>query len=86
MRKLSNERGLDIIRQGAAQFMAMGFEDSRGTPNCPFDSIKQPVETKLWLKGYCEARFKWFKPILERKRFADKKFAKPFKPYKPRTK
>ena len=58
--------------------MACGYEDSRGNPNCPFDVTKQAVENKLWMKGYCEARFKWFKPILDRKRFAAKKFAKPF--------
>jgi hypothetical protein len=78
LRKFTNERGLEIIRQGAQQFMACGYEDSRGTPNCPFDPIKQAVENKLWMKGYLEARFKWFKPILARKNFAAKKFAKPF--------
>ena len=82
MRKLSNERGLEIIAQGARQFMAMGFEDSRGNPQCPFDLVKQAVENKLWTKGYCEARFKWFKPILARKNFAAKKF-RPFQ--KPRA-
>ena len=78
MRKLSNERGLEIVLQGARQFMAMGYEDSNGTPRCPFDPTKQPVENKLWTKGYCEARFKWFKPIQDRARLAKKIVRKPF--------
>jgi hypothetical protein len=56
---VSSKRGLEIINQGAQQFMAMGFEDSRGNPNCPFNPITQAIETKLWLTGYNEARFKW---------------------------
>jgi len=73
MRKLTSVRGLEIIAQGARQFMAMGFEDSRGNPNCPFNQVSQAVETKLWMKGYTEARFKWFKPFEDRKR----KFVRP---------
>lgn len=68
MRKLTSTRGLEIIEQGRKQFMAMGFEDSAGNPNCPFNPIKQAVETKLWTKGYVEARSKWFRTN-DRKRF-----------------
>jgi hypothetical protein len=78
LRKLSNERGLEIIQQGKRQFMAMGYEDSNGTPRCPFDPTKQAVENKLWTKGYCEARFLWFKPIQEKARFAKKFPKRPF--------
>lgn len=70
---VSSKRGLEIINQGAQQFMAMGFEDSRGNPNCPFNPITQAIETKLWLKGYNEARFKWTKQYARRER-------KPFSP------
>jgi len=66
MRKLTRQQGLDIISQGARQYMAMGFEDTRGTPTCPFKS-HQTVETKMWIKGYLEARFKWQKANPERK-------------------
>ena len=85
MRKLSNDRALAIIRQGAQQFMAMGYEDSRGTPICPYDPVKQQVENKLWIKGYLEARFRWFKPIEDKKRFAAKKFGKPFQKPRPKS-
>jgi ribosome modulation factor len=47
---------MEIIHQGAQQFMAM-WEDF----NCPFNERKQPVERKLWLKGWHEAKIKWFK-------------------------
>ena len=77
MRKLSNVRGLEIIHQGAQQYMAMGFEDSRGTPNCPFNPITRQVETKLWVKGYLEARFKWEKTQV-RKKFTPRFTKRPF--------
>jgi hypothetical protein len=51
MRRLSRERGLEIIELGRKAFMAM-FEI------CPF---KDEVEHKLWTKGYNEAKAKWFK-------------------------
>jgi hypothetical protein len=75
VRKLSNQRGLEIVEQGRKQFMAM-FDESA----CPFKL--GTVEHKLWMKGYIEARVKWFKPFEDRKRFAKfvrKPFAKPFK-------
>lgn len=65
---VSSKRGLEIIKQGAQQYMAMGFEDSRGNPNCPFDPQKQPIETKLWTKGYNESKFKWTKQFAKRER------------------
>lgn len=69
MRKLSNQRGLEIVEQGRKQFMAM-FEENA----CPFKV--GTVEHKLWTKGYIEAKIKWFKPFEDRKRFAAKKFVK----------
>jgi hypothetical protein len=71
MRKLSSERGLEIIAQGAAQYRAM-FEESSN----PFRLGIQDVERKLWLKGWLDARFKWEKPLLDRKKFAARKFVK----------
>jgi ribosome modulation factor len=64
MRKVSSARGLEIIHQGAQQFMALWEEF-----NCPFDERKKPVERKLWFKGWHEAKIKWFKPIEARRRF-----------------
>jgi hypothetical protein len=69
MRRLSNERGLEIVRQGAAQFGAM-FEESA----CPFKIGTQDVERKLWTKGFVEARVRWFQPVDAKNRF--KKFVK----------
>jgi len=66
--KVSGKRALEIIDQGRKQFQAM-FEDF----NCPYDERKRPVERKLWLKGWHEAKIKWFKPLEARKRFADKR-------------
>ena len=66
--KVSSKRGLEIIEQGKKQFMA-GWEDF----NCPFDERRQPVERKLWLKGFHEAKIKWYKPMEDRKRFAARK-------------
>jgi len=63
--------------------MVMGYEDSKGTPQCPYP-MTQPVETKLWTKGYVEARFKW-KMTNDRPKFV-KKFAKPFQKPKMFTK
>jgi hypothetical protein len=71
MRRLSNERGQEIVEQGRKQFLAM-FEDSA----CPFKV--GTVENKLWTKGYVEARVKWFKPFEDRKRFAKKFVKQPF--------
>jgi hypothetical protein len=73
MRKLSSARGLEIIRQGAQQYMAI-FEESAN----PFKINVQDVERKLWLKGWLEAKFKWEKPLLDRKRFAKKFTNRPF--------
>ena len=61
--KVSGKRALEIIEQGRKQFQAI-FEDF----NCPFDERKKPVERKLWLKGWHEAKIKWFKPFEDRKR------------------
>jgi hypothetical protein len=69
MRKLSSARGLEIIRQGAAEYMAI-FEQSAN----PFKA--GTVENKLWDKGWLEAKFKWEKPFLDRKKFAARKFVK----------
>lgn len=41
----------------------------------PFKLGMQDVERKLWLKGWLEAKFKWEKPLLDRKKFAARKFA-----------
>jgi hypothetical protein len=73
MRKLSSARGLEIIAQGAAQYRAI-FEESAN----PFKVGTQDVERKLWLKGWLEAKFKWEKPLLDRKRFAKKFTNRPF--------
>ena len=73
MRRLSNERGLEIVEQGRKQFMAI-FEESA----CPYKVGTQDVERKLWLKGYTEARIKWFKPFEDRKRFQKKFVKRPF--------
>jgi hypothetical protein len=73
MRKLSSVRGLEIIAQGAAQYRAI-FEESAN----PFKINVQDVERKLWLKGWLEAKFKWEKPLLDRKRFAKKFTNRPF--------
>jgi hypothetical protein len=70
MRKLSNARGLEIIAQGAAQYAAM-FEESSN----PYRVGKQDIERKLWLKGWLDAKFKWEKPLLDRKKYA-RKFTK----------
>ena len=62
MRKLSNERGVEIVEQGRKQFLAM-FEESA----CP---VKVgTVEHKLWTKGYTEARVEWFRKNSPRKPF-----------------
>ncbi len=66
--KVSSKRGLEIIEQGKKQFMA-GWEDY----NCPFDERRQPVERKLWLKGFHEAKIKWYKPMEDRKRAATRR-------------
>ncbi len=62
---------MEIIEQGAAQYRAM-FEEWAN----PFKVGTQEVERKLWLKGYLEAKFKWEKPFLDRKKFAARKFVK----------
>ena len=67
--KVSGKRALEIIDQGRKQFQAM-FEDF----NCPFDERKRPVERKLWLKGWHEAKIKWFQKFERPK----KPFRKPF--------
>ena len=69
MRKLSSARGLEIIEQGRKQYMAI-FEESSN----PFKVGRQDVERKLWLKGWLEAKFKWERPLQDRKKFAAKKF------------
>jgi hypothetical protein len=71
MRKLTSARGLEIIEQGRKQYMAI-FEESAN----PFKVGPQDVERKLWLKGWLEAKFKWEKPLLDRKKFAARKFVK----------
>lgn len=81
MRKLSSERGLEIIAQGAAQYRAI-FEESA----CPFKTGKQDVERKLWLKGFLDAKFKWEKPLADRKRRLQKPFVKPFVKFRKFTK
>jgi len=63
MRKLSNERGAEIVEQGRRQFMAMFDEFA-----CPYDEKNHEVERKLWFRGYTEAKLKWFQPIDEKKR------------------
>ena len=69
--KLSSVRGMEIIEQGRKQYMAM-FEESAN----PFKIGTQEVERKLWAKGWHEAKFKWEKPFLDRKKFAARKFTK----------
>lgn len=71
MRKLSSARGLEIIEQGRKQYMAV-FEESAN----PFKVGMQDVERKLWLKGFLDAKFKWEKPFLDRRKFAARKFTK----------
>ena len=71
MRKLSSARGLEIIAQGEAQYRAI-FEESSN----PFKAGTQDVERKLWLKGWLSAKSKWEKPLLDRKKFAARKFVK----------
>ena len=68
MRKLSNERGVEIVEQGRKQFLAM-FEESA----CPFKV--GTVEHKLWTKGYSEARVKWF-AANDRKKVVKRPFVK----------
>jgi len=67
--KVSGKRALEIIDQGKKQFQAM-FEDF----NCPYDERKRSVERKLWLKGWHEAKTKWFQKFERPK----KPFRKPF--------
>jgi hypothetical protein len=73
MRKLSNVRGLEIIHQGALQYLAI-FEESAN----PFKVGTQDVERKLWLKGFLEARFKWEKANPVRGKFAPRFTKRPF--------
>ncbi len=71
--RITKEREAELIAQGRQQFMAMGFEDYQGRPRCPHKSDGTWLKDKtvsLWMKGYLEARFAWFKPLNDRKRFA----------------
>jgi hypothetical protein len=65
-RKLSVERHKQIVNQGKAQFMAMGYEDSRGKLQCPYKpdgTHLGDVIVKLWMKGYAKARVDWFRAM-----------------------
>ena len=77
MRKLTEQDKQNILAQGKRQFMAGGYENSQGTPQCPYKSDGTHLGDaiiKLWLRGYTEARFIWQRS--EKKPFSRKPFVK----------